>query len=591
MNTATILIREFKIIIESGKKYIIWLIILNTICKGVQPFVLLQVPKMVLTMVEQRDSTEKIIAYIALYCMVSFVLFYIVQRCDAVFKADFNELRQHCLANLNELYQKIDYESLENSKFQENAYSAKRGVLNPTGIEGVCGNFTDLCAELFTALIYLMFLIKIKPTLAILCVVCTGGCIMTNKRISQLLQKGEDFFSALLKKEDAFVGIGHDFAYGKDIRLFSMAEQLDNEFWKLSAQTIKKNKELEDKVFKAGVVSSIVVFIRDAFSYIIIIRDFFSKNISIGNVVLCVEIIVSLSSIIEKVTDLSIEWVKSLSNAKNYFDFWDKHDFLKESEDDVIIPQNKTLKIEFQKVSFQYPGTRKWIIKNFDFTLEEGHTLAIVGGNGTGKSTVVKLITGMLHPTEGKILINGIEQDKFGPIKYYDMFSAVYQEPVLYAMTVLENVMGIDDDNKSKIRSMACLKKVGMQKKIESLPMKYDTPVLRVIDKNGVEFSGGQIQQIAIARALYKNANMVLLDEPTAALDARHESKIYKAFNDLAAGKTAIYVSHRLSSTIFCDHILMFTTDGKIEYGTHEELMNHKGEYYKMFETQGKYYQ
>ena len=170
------------------------------------------------------------------------------------------------------------------------------------------------------------------------------------------------------------------------------------------------------------------------------------------------------------------------------------------------------------------------------------------------------------------------------------MFSIVFQDVNVFGCSVIENVVGEDNSPSARAKAIDCLNRVGLKEKIESLPNKYDTQMLKILDDEGVELSGGQNQKMAIARALYKDANMVILDEPTAALDALAEASIYKSFDDLVQSKTAIYISHRLSSTKFCDKIALFTKNGLEEYGNHEELMAKKGIYYSMFMTQGKYY-
>lgn len=217
--------------------------------------------------------------------------------------------------------------------------------------------------------------------------------------------------------------------------------------------------------------------------------------------------------------------------------------------------------------------------------------IAIVGTNGAGKSTIVKLICGLFYPTKGEILINGIPTTSFDQDSYYDMFSTVFQDHSVYACSVLDNIIGNDSSEDAAIRAKQCIETIGLKDVIEKLPQKYDTVLNKTIDEKGVNLSGGQKQKIAIARALYKNGNVVILDETTSALDALAEADIYQSFDGLIKDKTAIYISHRLSSTKFCDHIAFFNENGLKEYGTHEELMTKKGEYYKMFVIQGRYYQ
>lgn len=261
------------------------------------------------------------------------------------------------------------------------------------------------------------------------------------------------------------------------------------------------------------------------------------------------------------------------------------------SNEGNLEPLTETFDIEFDHVSFKYPNTEKYIFKDLSFKINKGEKLAIVGANGAGKTTIVKLICGLFYPTEGVIRINGIDTREFDKQRYQEMFSVVFQDVRVYAATVLENIIGSSQDEADIKLAKEALEAVGLKNKIESLPNQYNHQLLKVIDENGLDLSGGEKQKIAIARALYKQGQVVILDEPTAALDALAEAQIYQEFNELAGNKTSVYVSHRLSSTKFCDHIALFSEERLAEYGTHDELMQQKGIYYQMFTTQGKYYQ
>ena len=250
--------------------------------------------------------------------------------------------------------------------------------------------------------------------------------------------------------------------------------------------------------------------------------------------------------------------------------------------------ENETLTVEFRDVLFRYPRGEKNVFENLSLTIREGERLALVGVNGAGKSTLVKLMTGLFRPTEGEIFINGIPIGEFSKKALFSMFSAVFQEVNVLAYTVLENVAATDEGDRA--RAEEALRKAGLWEKVASLPNGLDTVMLKVIDEEGAIFSGGEAQKLAIARALYKDAKMVVMDEPTAALDALAEQEIYERFGELTRGKTALYISHRLASTRFCDRIVLLDGARIAELGTHAELMALRGKYYEMFTVQGKYY-
>ena len=224
-----------------------------------------------------------------------------------------------------------------------------------------------------------------------------------------------------------------------------------------------------------------------------------------------------------------------------------------------------------------------------NLTVRPGEKLAIVGLNGAGKTTLVKLLCGLLDPTEGTVLLNGRDIRDFNRSCYYDLFSAVFQEFSVLDVTVAEEIaqtaVGIDYEKLAD-----CVEKAGLTSMVEKLPKGLETHVGREVYLDGVLFSGGQTQRLMLARALYKNASILLLDEPTAALDPIAENDIYTKYNEITYGRTSLFISHRLASTRFCDRII-FIADGKIkEEGTHEDLLAMDGEYAKLFEVQSRYY-
>ena len=251
--------------------------------------------------------------------------------------------------------------------------------------------------------------------------------------------------------------------------------------------------------------------------------------------------------------------------------------------------EQETLEIVFEDVAFRYPGSDKDIFRHLNLTIRPGERLAVVGINGAGKTTLVKLMMGLFDVTEGEIRINGIPIREFDRKALYGMFAPVFQDVNIVAFTVRENVAASLEDIDDR-RVDSALARVGMAEAVDGLPGKTGQMLLKVIDEDGVQFSGGQNQKLSIARALYKDAQMIIMDEPTAALDPLAEEEIYRDLDGLVQGKTAVYISHRLASTRFCDHIALFGPKGLEEYGTHEELMARRGSYYEMFTVQGKYY-
>ena len=233
---------------------------------------------------------------------------------------------------------------------------------------------------------------------------------------------------------------------------------------------------------------------------------------------------------------------------------------------------------------------KKNTINKLDFTIKAGEKIALVGNNGAGKTTIVKLLCGLYDQTEGQILIDGKPIDDIGLETYQDKISVLFQDTNPMAFSIEENITGLENGQCDSAKLEDSLKKAGLWDKVQSLPQKEKTFITQTFSEDGILLSGGETQKLLLAKAIYKNGSFLILDEPTSALDPLAESKIYEEYNNLAAGKTAVFISHRLASTKFCDRI-MFLENGTItECGSHEELMKKGGKYKEMFDIQSQYY-
>ena len=250
---------------------------------------------------------------------------------------------------------------------------------------------------------------------------------------------------------------------------------------------------------------------------------------------------------------------------------------------------DRQYEVEFKNVSFKYPGSENWALKNVSMKFKVGKRLAIVGENGSGKTTFIKLLCRLYDPQEGQILLNGIDIRKYNYRDYMDVFSIVFQDFQLISQPLGANVAGSSTYDEERVRK--ALMDAGFGDRLETMPDGLNTQLYKDFTENGVEVSGGEAQKIAIARALYKDAPFIILDEPTAALDPIAEAEIYSKFNDISGDKTAIYISHRLSSCKFCDEIAVFHEGGVIQQGTHDGLLaDTTGKYHELWHAQAQYY-
>lgn len=251
--------------------------------------------------------------------------------------------------------------------------------------------------------------------------------------------------------------------------------------------------------------------------------------------------------------------------------------------------RDRKYNVEFRNVSFRYPNSDRWALKNVSVSFEVGNKLAVVGENGSGKSTFIKLLCRLYDPQEGEILLNGVNIKKYRYEEYMAIFSVVFQDFSLLSHQLGQNVAGSCDVEED--RAVKCLEDAGFGERLRELPDGLNTWLFKDFDEEGIEASGGERQKIAIARALYKDAPFIILDEPTASLDPIAEADIYRKFDEIAGDRTAIYISHRLSSCRFCKDILVFEDGGIIQRGSHEELIDAGGKYRELWEAQAQYYE
>lgn len=592
MSTFQVLKRNLRILKEKRKWLAFLILSLNMIVGGILPIIAVYIPRIIIDYLNTGASKDTIINSIITLTAITLLCAMIKVICDNYDMGFFMSIRIDEFNKVITRFQEIDYSYLEDPQFEDQATVAIEALnSNNMGFENIYHSIFKLLPLCFSIIFYCFLIGLLQPIIFLACIIGGFITVIVNRGIAKYIDKRKEDRARAIRQKNYFYNICYDFTYGKDIRVYNLRDKLVNDYKKKSYNYLTVIKNIANRRFLLGLLELIMLLLQDGIAYYFVIKGYYNHQLTLGEVSLYISAIIALSTSLREFTNLLSNLNIDANYCKNYYHFMDDNSYFTFKGHRKAIPKNETLEIEFKNVSFKYPKTERWILKDFNFKINKGEKLAIVGINGAGKSTIVKLITGLFDVTEGEIFINGINIKEFDQKEYQKMFSVVFQEVFIYATTVLENVIGLDTLEEERKKGMDCLKRVGLKEKIESLPNGYEQQLLKVIDENGVELSGGQNQKIAIARALYKDANMVILDEPTASLDALAEAEIYQSFNDLVKDKTAIYISHRLSSTKFCDKIALFSPSGLIEYGSHDELMAKKGPYYEMFMTQGKYYQ
>lgn len=387
------------------------------------------------------------------------------------------------------------------------------------------------------------------------------------------------------RKSRYFFNLLCDYHYGKDIRIFGLDRMIRRKFRSAKDFQVSVTKKFHAACRRISGMTAVYKIMTEGVVLLLCVRGFMRGDISIGAFSLLYTSSRQLFHILE------VFWKNVSTLDVQSHMIGDLEKFLQQS--DFRVSGSGEIKevqsIEIQNIWYKYPGKEEYVFRDFSLTLHKDQKIALIGYNGSGKTTLIKLICGLLTPEKGRILVNGRDVSRIRDTDYFRLFSSVFQDIYIFAFSAAENISLSDRDPDSG-RVTDSLRKAGLLRKFEELPGGTDTSITRILDPEGIELSGGEKQRIALARAYYKNGRIVILDEPTAALDPIAEYNIYKEYAAVSQGVLSIFISHRISFAQFCDRILFLKNGEIIEQGTHEELMRKQGEYRRFFELQSGYF-
>lgn len=504
----------------------------------------------------------------------------------------------------------LDFEQLESQEIKDKISRANQGVLFSGGI-GTFINLLGYSIENIISFIYSLTLIvalfisvdlnnpdtitKIfnSPLIGVgIIILIIISMLMNFKIIKKINKLHFDIYEENIYANRLFLYLrdsSMDYKISKDIRLFHIDKLLSNkihEFCYLFGKSYGKIAEKAGRMTaQGGVLNNVVLYA----AYTVIGIKALLGLISVGNVLLLVSAVTVFNTAIVQI----ISNISAASTQTKYLALYKQYLDTSTNMYKGTLPIEKRddgeYEFEFRNVTFHYPNNDEIILNNVSWKMETGKKLAIVGPNGAGKTTFIKLLCRLYDPTEGEILLNGINIKKYNHKEYMDLISVVFQDFKLFSSTIKDNVkgglVGIDE------QIIQYLDMAGLNERIEKLPNGINTYLYTNFGEQGIEVSGGEAQKIAIARALYKDSPLVILDEPTSALDPFSEYEIYTKFDTLVKRKTAIYISHRMASCRFCDNIIVFNKGEIIQSGNHEKLLSEsEGLYYSMWSAQAKYY-
>ena len=577
-----------------------------------QPFVSIYFSSLILDGLFRMDSFESIFRNVIIMLVIDSVLVLIRWGLELINWVKKHELTQKINKMLVDKTMDLDFDILEKHETLDMYKKAKDGMTAGGDIRGFIDNLAGLIEKISTIVYSLVLLVPLfipraaseTGTLTglgyflnqwysftIMVVVLAVHVIMsykTNKKASQLQM---EFFEKNVSYNRYFgywFSLIFDYSIGKYIRLYKMQKLMTKRVQETNDKLEAEGNAWINKSLKISIVPIVSQAFMQLASYVFVGLKAVFGLISTGK---CIMYVSSYTKLVESITGISDNFV-SLKMESRYLSFFYDYMEIKNKRYDGTIPTEKrddnVFEIEFRDVSFKYANAETWALRHVNQKITLGTKNAVVGKNGAGKTTFIKLLCRLYEPTEGQILLNGVDIRYYDNEEYAKLFAIVFQDFNLFSFPLGENVAG--DVDYDRDRAVKCLESAGFAERLEKMEKGLDTPLYQYDDENGVEISGGEAQKIAIARSLYKDAPFVIMDEPTSALDPVAEYEIYQRFDQMVEGKTSIYISHRMSSCRFCDNIIVFDEGKIIEQGSHDKLMSNKGLYSELWNAQAQYY-
>lgn len=588
------------------------------------PLLNARLPKLVLQGLEERWELRRfaavlllLVAVLAVANMLQAALKAYMRRMQGPFEDDFN-------LRLLKKRLRVDYEILESRQFNEDAHAVYDSLYRP---HSVVRDGSMIWQQSLTAagglLLYGLILLRQSPLVPLLVLVPALLVFLLKRKAMRRDHELRPAADEAARKMRYVEERGWDLQAGKDIRMYDLGGWLLG-ILKRERKTGETNVRLwENGYFAANLCDAFLCFVRDAGAYLYFILQIVRGSLPVSDFVWYISVVASC----QQACSAFLENVELLGRLS--FDYSRLRLFLESGEGDIfqgtgaersgkeegsdfaspsrgkeaegkgrktgfdstaLSPTKEAVGIELEHVSFTYPGSRVPTLKDLNLAIRPGEKIALVGLNGAGKSTLVKLLCGLYRSTSGTIRVGGRPLSSFGREEYFSMIAAVFQDVKLLPLTIAQNVASDNGEDIDRQRVRQCLSLAGLWEMVDGLPQKEDTPLGRGVLDDGIELSGGERQKVWMARAFYKEAPILILDEPTAALDPLAEQEIYEKYVQMSKGRTSLFISHRLASTRFCDRIVLLENGRITEQGSHEELMEKKGAYARLFEVQGKYY-
>lgn len=576
--------------IRLGHPSLLVFLALELVFSVVSPVFGIYLPKIAVDLAQSQAGLEQVLVSLGGFGLLTALCMGISSSVARGQYMLYNDMRAYFQLRL--LYQSLscDYGVIESeagqTKYQRAWNSVYFGDFSGTSVMLIACR--DIAVNILCFLLYSGILASFSPLLILLLTGLSLLSLLAMRRAQVYENSRRNDQAQVERKLRYVVNTGGSVPFGKDIRLYGMGSWFRSLRDRLIGQSSALIGKIQNRYFGAGAVNAAVLLVRDGLVYGFLIGAVTGGRIGVSDFVLYFGAVTSFSGFVTSVVNSFGQLNGAnlqMNDLRAFFDQTDEP----EPEHPAVLSDLHGSSIEFRDVSFSYEGGKR-VLDHFNLTIRPGEKIALVGVNGAGKTTLVKLLCGFYRPDSGEIRVGGVRLDRLRKQDRFRLFSAVFQDVFLPPFSVAETISLQPAGRTDRARVESCLKKVGLWERIASLPHGIDTPMTRETEEQGVVLSGGQRQKLLMARALYRDAPVYILDEPTAALDPIAESETYEQFRTMADGKTVLYISHRLASTRFCDRIVLLENGRAAEEGTHDTLLRSGGRYAELYEMQSRYY-
>lgn len=575
----------------SWKPSMIWIAILHIPLRIVVPLLIALVPKIIIDMIEMGSGVKELLIA-APILIVFMILTYIAERVTMLYLDDSGlRCRFRYQVAIDVKTMEVDYEYMASNEGKNLREKAVK-MVSEVGIPWFFRDIVTLLCSTLGLITYGSVLTALHPAILLLLIASYLITWYVNKKINQYEDSRRDEETEVFKGLRYLVKKAMDLSGAKDIRLYG----IQGWFREVGANLIQKENGILTAVARrrigASAISALLIFLRDGAAYAVLIYKVVQGDVSVSNFLVYFTMISTfadwLSDIISSLNNLDLE-NRGFCSYREYLEIASKSN----TGTGLPLPDKEQwpCDLELQDVSYTYPGSETPTLSHINLKIKAGERIALVGLNGAGKTTLVKLLCGLLRPTEGAIRINGQDAGSFNRDDYFKLFSVIFQDVHLLPVSIAANITLQQEESCDRARLQRCIEQAGIAGKIGSLPNGLQTLLVKNVNEDAYELSGGETQKLLLARALYKEAPVLILDEPTAALDPIAENEMYLQYRDMTKDRTSVFISHRFASTRFCDRIVLLDQGQIAEEGSHEALMEQKGLYAKLFNVQSQYYQ